>query len=796
MYSKSIYVGVWEMREIITNMKMSKRSFCVVLLHFVLLSGMISAQKSRNISKYNIVWDSQSLNSRGSMPVGGGNIQLNAWAEKNEILFYIGSTDSYLESASQIAKLGRVRLSFSPNPFKAVFQQKLDLEKSEILFTGENGFKMVLWVDVNQPVVHVEMNSGIKTAITATYETWKLDVEQQNDQVLFHHRNPSINEELAKFVALQRAESFQDQIPDPIKNLTVGGIMYAQGFVKGEAGEGTYMGTKFKSYAQISEKPTKLMDLTIVMRMAQDTSLEEWTKQLLLLKSTHKNTKKTDRKQSIAWWSSFWNRSYIDINPSLNPEKASSANVLTDTLSAAWQVGRNYHLVRYMLGCSKGAKFPVLFNGGIFNVDSRLGEPEKRTWQHCQYMAQNQRLVYWPMLKTGDFDLMDPVLNMYTGLLPIEQIRAKHYWNIEGTAYPEALSPYGLHSVMGATNPDMMEDAFKRIPSYPRKEWGHSGYVHLEHHYTSMLDFAYMFLESVRFGQGKLEECLAVIENAIKYYDNYYQKKSIALYGKPLNENGKLVIYPSSALELYGDAKNPTDVLAGLQAITKGLLALPDGSLTVEKKAYFNGFLSRTPEIKTVVKNGYTLLPPAETWTLEGKQNNMEFPQLYTLFPFETYTIGDPGLEIAKNTWLYDTKDNAQKNYICWFQGGIYTAHLGLTNEAKIFLLKKFLHPAYSANKDELQMRFPVFWDNKMFCHAPDMDQAGAAMVGLQDMLMQTPGNKIYLFPAWPKNWDVSFKLHAPYNTTVEAVLKDGKVVSLKVVPESRNADIVNLLKE
>jgi hypothetical protein len=46
------------------------------------------------------------------------------------------------------------------------------------------------------------------------------------------------------------------------------------------------------------------------------------------------------------------------------------------------------------------------------------------------------------------------------------------------------------------------------------------------------------------------------------------------------------------------------------------------------------------------------------------------------------------------------------------------------------------------------------------------------------------------LFPAWPKDKDVHFKLHAPYNTTVEAELKGGKLVSLKVVPEERSGDV------
>ena len=51
-------------------------------------------------------------------------------------------------------------------------------------------------------------------------------------------------------------------------------------------------------------------------------------------------------------------------------------------------------------------------------------------------------------------------------------------------------------------------------------------------------------------------------------------------------------------------------------------------------------------------------------------------------------------------------------------------------------------------------------------------------MIGLQEMLMQTVDNKIYLFPAWPKEWDVSFKLHTPFNTTVEGVLKNRQIVS------------------
>jgi hypothetical protein len=64
-------------------------------------------------------------------------------------------------------------------------------------------------------------------------------------------------------------------------------------------------------------------------------------------------------------------------------------------------------------------------------------------------------------------------------------------------------------------------------------------------------------------------------------------------------------------------------------------------------------------------------------------------------------------------------------------------------------------------------------------------------MIALQEMLLQTAGDSIILFPAWSKGHDVHFKLHAPQNTVIEAEMKDGKLVKLKVSPEERKKDIL-----
>ena len=107
-----------------------------------------------------------------------------------------------------------------------------------------------------------------------------------------------------------------------------------------------------------------------------------------------------------------------------------------------------------------------------------------------------------------------------------------------------------------------------------------------------------------------------------------------------------------------------------------------------------------------------------------------------------------------------------------------------MTEEAKRLALAKLSNGPH---------RFPAFW-GPGYDWTPDHNWGGSGMIGLQEMLLQTNGEQILLFPAWPKEWDIHFKLHAPGETTVEATLKDGKVTDLKVLPESRKKDIIIMI--
>ena len=286
-----------------------------------------------------------------------------------------------------------------------------------------------------------------------------------------------------------------------------------------------------------------------------------------------------------------------------------------------------------------------------------------------------------------------------------------------------------------------------------------------------------MMLEYYRYSGRDISAYIPFIESSITFFDEHYQFRQKERTGKPLDGNGHIVIFPSRACESYVDAKNPADVIAGLKAVLSRLLELPDALVPSSKKKKFRAMLQRVPPLPLKEKDGRPYLAGAKEWR---KFAVGEIPELYSVFPYGRYGIGRPGLELARYTWTDGLRQRQKKMREPWYQGGIFTARLGFTDEAKEIAIFKL---------SDSGLRFPAFRDTDDWC--PDNNWLGAGMIGLQEMLMQAVGQKIYLFPAWPKDWDVDFKQHGPYKTVVEGVFRNGQIGMLRVTPEKRHGDVV-----
>lgn len=111
-------------------------------------------------------------------------------------------------------------------------------------------------------------------------------------------------------------------------------------------------------------------------------------------------------------------------------------------------------------------------------------------------------------------------------------------------------------------------------------------------------------------------------------------------------------------------------------------------------------------------------------------------------------------------------------------------AYLGVEDQARDYLVERAKN--YLGN-----YRFPVYWINP-WNSAPCQDHGSILLRTAQAMLLQNDpySDQIYLLPAWPKEWNVEFKLCAPHRTTVEGKVKAGRLIDLKVTPEARRKDI------
>ena len=776
---------------------MSFNCFRIVLLFtmtFVFSNIMVFSQPFE-MDRSNVIWTSQSKNSSGSMPCGGHDIGLNVWVQNGEIYFYIAKSGAFDENNS-LLKLGRVKVKFTPNPFKGSdFKQELELKNGNVIITGsDNGYsvRIRLWVDVFRPVIHMNISSNKPLQAEAFYESWRYkdhkertgenfensyrwgpyehpvtfhdNISFRKSGILFYHRNKK-KTVFDVTVKQQGLDSVKQQLFNPLSGLTFGGYMECTNMLPSGIDSGRYVNTDYEGWRLKSTKPSENYNLIVYLHTGQTKTAEEWKLSLDKTIKEANSKRKEAYLKTEKWWKNFWNRSFIFINPDTG-----------STSSPVWQTGRNYQLFRYMLACNAFGKYPTRFNGGLFTFDpvfvdsTRPFTPDYRNWGGGTFTAQNQRLVYYPMLKSGDFDLMKPEFDFYNRILPNAEIRSEIYWKHKGACFTEQLENFGL--------PNATEYGWNRPKGF---EKGLQYNAWLEYTWDTALEFCYMILETQQYNNSDITRYIPLIESCLTFFDEHYQYLARKRGIKALSGKGHLILYPGSAGETYKMAYDANSTVAALQTVLKGLLGLPEKYLSGSRRKQFEKMLKRIPPISYRECEGHVTIAPARAW---ARINNVESMQLYPVFPWGIYGVGRPGLDTAINTWKYDPDAIKFRSYVGWKQDNIWAACLGLTKEAAGLNEKKL---------ENGNLRFPAFW-GPGFDWTPDHNWGGAGMTGLQNMILQKDGSKIFLFPAWPKNWNVHFKLHAPLNTTVEGILKNGKLKMLKVLPESRANDVSNML--
>ncbi len=424
-------------------------------------------------------------------------------------------------------------------------------------------------------------------------------------------------------------------------------------------------------------------------------------------------------------------------------------------------VSRAYTLQRYITACSGRGRYPIKFNGSLFTVPfgDKPEYADYRRWGPG-YWWQNTRLPYYAMCAAGDYDLLEPLFQMYTReLLPQFLYRTRHYLNHAGAFVPECITFWGdmFSETYGWQPCDERADKLQASP-WHKREW------------VSGLELSLLALERYQHTLDKeflRKTALPFVREILTFFGQHYQSGS----------DGKLVMHPAQSLETWWEATNPMPELAGLYAVTERCLALDESETTAEDRAFWQSLRAQLPPLPTMQSpDGKTMLAPAHVFK---NKRNCENPELYAVFPFRQFGFGRPHID-----WGIEAlKHRSDRGPFGWRQEDVFMAYLGLSAQARDYVVKR-------ARKKCASQRFPAFWGPN-YDWTPDQCHGGMLMKALQSMLLQADGKKIILLPAWPRDWDCEFKLHAPQQTVITGTVKDGKLLAWNITPSNRKADVI-----
>ncbi len=744
------------------------------------------------ISQYNVVWESASKDASGVMPIGNGDLAAGVYAIENGDLFLLLAKNDAYTYMGDLFKTGRLRVSLHPNPFASgkPFRQTLDLATGSIRIEAD-GVNLRIWVDANRPVTHVEVHSTQEVTVTARPEFWQRfdhcdfnavktyspgvvagapppqDVRlERNGKLLWYFAvgdHSVYPDDLKAYEVPEMAARF----PDPFRHNTFGNLLEATGLA---LQDGEFRGTG------------KAFDIRVHGLTMQTPEPSAWI-QTIEGNAAKPSDLAASWQAHCAWWSGFWQRGWIRASDNqLAAEKRAKFNGQPGPdgnrpeADGAALVAQSYNMFRFLMACQSRGRVPTKFNGGLFTQQLHLAKggesrpnavkqadgtwlthEDDRLWGR-RFTYQNQRLLYWPMLASGDFDLLKPFFDYYANLLPMREAITKAWFGHAGAYYRENTEPTGAE-----------RDCDRGIrPPKTKPGEKYDGWYH-DYYFTSGLETTAMMIDYASYtGDADFRDRVLTpfAREVLLFFDQHY----------PRSADGKLHLEPAQSLETWWVAISPSPDIAGLRFCLNELLRMKAGS-PADQKAW-QRFRFEIPEIPVRTIAGHSVIVPAESW--ERRQNS-ENGELYPVFPFRCFGVALGSSDIVNWTMQNRTIKDAFAA-ACWTQDQIDWAYAGNAAEAATGLVRRFRVASPTC-------RFPMF-GRQGPDSCPDFDHFGAGSIALQRMLVQEAGDKILLLPAWPADWDADFKLHVTGSGIITGTIKDGKLIIWDMSPSARKSQV------
>lgn len=272
------------------------------------------------------------------MPLGNGDISLNAWVEpQGDLCFYIGKSDTWDENG-RLLKLGKVRVKLDPAPPTSPFRQELSLADGTLKVRYGDGTRLNVWVEADRPTIRVEVDGPIRTRAIAAIELWRqhplvlptIEISDvmfdrsspgemrqptvvEPDTLLrgysnrigwFHHNARSLGPK--EHAEVQGVADFPRR--DPLLHRTFGAVITGGRAINNRVLE-----------SELAEQHR--FDIHVLTR--HPSTPAEWGRSMdaQITRSERRSLGVAGRAHE-AWWREFWNRSWIQVSSDAKPAPA------------------------------------------------------------------------------------------------------------------------------------------------------------------------------------------------------------------------------------------------------------------------------------------------------------------------------------------------------------------------------------------------------------------------------------------------------------------------------------------
>lgn len=495
------------------------------------------------------------------------------------------------------------------------------------------------------------------------------------------------------------------------------------------------------------------------------------------------------------WWKNFWEKSFVHLH---------SADGSADF------VEQNYTYFLYVMTSSSQGKLPPKFNGMIWSTDG-----DSRKWGNL-YWGANQSCLYNGLFPANRPELMAPFFNMYSGMYVSCQKAATQQWGSKGIYIPETVSFSGLPELPEAIATEMrllnlaqkpwversekfMDYAQTKMPFMSRWNWkkdigwkdgiwqftdkGGGVFGHVTHIFSRGAKIAYQYWMQYEYTLDRkwLEErAYPMVKGVAEFYRNFPNLKKEA--------DGKYHIRHVNDNESIWDGHNTIEEMSSMYGILPVAIRASEILNTdADLRESWKELLANLSPMPVSVVNGRKIWVRSLEPVMQGEANRVPDPNTMPVWFFDLCNLeSSPEMRAIANA-TYDQ----------YFREGI-------GEKSRIYVLSKLpVTGSVLGRKESTRWLIPnqvntvetAVMPNRMTLRegyqTTGVQRLGRVTDALHLALMQSapagPGQEpvIRLFPAWPDEWEGSFRLLARGGFLVTSSYKKGQTEFAEIVSQT-----------